>query len=301
MNTTKRLSKVLTNAKVIPFDKNSRFVLMSDCHRGDGTWSDNFSKNQNVFFAALTYYYEQGFTYIELGDGDELWENRKMNTIISIHSDVFWLMSKLYEEGRFFMIYGNHDMIKKNVKYMNNFCRTFYNEGEQCYCNLFPDIQASEGILLKSVEDKKEIFLIHGHQGDLINDTLWKVSRFLVRYLWKPLELIAVHDPTSAAKNYMKKGIVEKRISRFADKEKQIIIAGHTHRPVFPEPGTSKYFNDGSCVHPRCITAIEIIQGQISLVKWTVMTREDRSMYVGKEILAGPVLLDYYFKEDKEN
>jgi hypothetical protein len=59
-----------------------------------------------------------------------------------------------------------------------------------------------------------------------------------------------------------------------------IIIAGHTHRPVFAnlslterrlmETGIGSrgvrgkaeadpiYFNTGSCVHPRCITGIEI-------------------------------------------
>lgn len=29
-------------------------------------------------------------------------------------------------------------------------------------------------------------------------------------------------------------------------------------------------FNDGSCVHTRYITAIEIVNGKISLVKWSI-------------------------------
>lgn len=64
-----------------------------------------------------------------------------------------------------------------------------------------------------------------------------------------------------------------------------IIIAGHTHRPVFANlslterrflesgvgtPGVRRkekadpvYYNAGSCVHPRCITGIEItMEGQ---------------------------------------
>ena len=35
------------------------------------------------------------FTYIELGDGDELWENRSMKQIIEAHGDVFSLLSRL--------------------------------------------------------------------------------------------------------------------------------------------------------------------------------------------------------------
>ena len=57
-----------------------------------------------------SYYYEQGYIYIELGDGDELWECRDLTQIIDIHSNVFWLMSKFYYEHRFFMLYGNHDL-----------------------------------------------------------------------------------------------------------------------------------------------------------------------------------------------
>ena len=117
MSTSKRLSNLLVTANVIPYNEDSRIIIMSDCHRGDGGWSDNFSNNQNLFFAALTYYYEKGYTYIELGDGDELWENRKFEQIIEAHSDAFWLMAQFYKEGRFHMIYGNHDIVKKDFKY----------------------------------------------------------------------------------------------------------------------------------------------------------------------------------------
>ena len=75
-----------------------------------------------------------------------------------------------------------------------------------------------------------------------------------------------------------------------------MLIAGHTHRPSFPKVGEPMYFNDGSCVHPRCITSIEIEKGEISLVKWSMMTRQDRSLYVEREVLEGPVKIDDFFK-----
>ena len=68
---------------------NRKIVLMSDCHRGTGDWSDTFLKNQNIYFSALMNYYEKGYTYIELGDGDELWENKRMKDISEIHNNVF--------------------------------------------------------------------------------------------------------------------------------------------------------------------------------------------------------------------
>jgi UDP-2,3-diacylglucosamine pyrophosphatase LpxH len=295
MSASKRLSQVLSSSAVIPFNDNSRIVLMSDCHRGVGGWSDNFSDNQHLFFAALTYYYECGYTYIELGDGDELWENRSIDVIIQTHSDAYWLMSQFYRAGRFYMLYGNHDIVKKDPKYARNKCKSFYCESLKSHIALFPGIKIQEGILLKYGNTGYQIFLTHGHQADFLNDTLWRVSRFLVRYIWKPLELIGIRDPTSAAKNYELKLTVEKKLEDWARKEKQMLICGHTHRPVFPKPGQPMYFNDGSCIHPRSITALEIVNGAISLVKWAIMIRPDRSLYVGREVLEPPVrLLDYF-------
>jgi len=104
MDSLKNISKVFKEAKEIPFDNSSKFVLMSDCHRGDGTWADYFLMNQHFYFTALNYYYNENYTYIELGDGDELWENNRMSEIIEIHSDVFWLLKKFYDEKRLYFI-----------------------------------------------------------------------------------------------------------------------------------------------------------------------------------------------------
>ena len=68
----------------------------------------------------MQHYYKMGYTYIELGDGDELWENRNMKQIIEVHSNIFLLLSRFYEKNRLFMLYGNHDMIKKNKRYIEN-------------------------------------------------------------------------------------------------------------------------------------------------------------------------------------
>jgi predicted phosphodiesterase len=295
LSVSKRLSRVLKNAQTIPFDDNSRIIIMSDCHRGIGNWGDNFSGNQNIYFAALYYYYENGYTYIELGDGDELWENRRIEDIIDAHSDAFWLMSLLYKKDRMHMIYGNHDIIKKNPKYTKTKCNEFYCDSTDSYMALFPGIEIKEAILLTYRYSNHSVLLTHGHQADFLNDKLCKLSGILVRYLWRPMELIGIKDPTSAAKNNQKKNTVEKKLSEWSKENRQFMICGHTHRPIFPKVGDTLYFNDGSCVHPRCITGIEIRNGTISLVKWATMTRPDRTLFVGREILEGPVRLSDYF------
>ncbi len=295
MNHFKRISKVFKEAYEISFDNESRIVLMSDCHRGTGDWSDTFLKNQNIYFSALMNYYENGYTYIELGDGDELWENKRMNDILEIHNNVFWILNELYCSGRFHMIYGNHDMIKKEQKFIKKcLCKCLNREGVR-YEPLFKDFCVHEGIILKYNNSEKKIFLLHGHQGDLLNDSLWKLSRFLVRYLWKSLENFGVKDPTRAAKSYKEKNKVDKRLSEWAVRENVIVIAGHTHRPMFPDVGEVPYFNDGSCVHPRCITAIEILDGYILLVKWSIKTDKDGMLYIGRDILEGPTDINEYF------
>lgn len=298
MSACRRLSKVLSSANPLSFDNNSKFVLMSDCHRGDGNWGDNFSPNKNLYIAALTFYYERGYTYIELGDGDELWENRKINTIVSTHNNVFWLLSQFYKSGRFYMIYGNHDIVKKDPHYFRNKCNPFYCDTINENIPLFPGIEIHEGILLKYKNTNYQILLTHGHQVDLFNDTFWRISRFLIRYLWRPLELIGIRNPTSASKNNVKKSKVEKRLMEWSEKENQMIITGHTHRPYFPKPGEGLYFNDGSCVYPQDITAIEISNGTISLVKWEIKVRLDRSLYVGRDVIEAPTPLIDYFEAD---
>lgn len=289
MSTESRLNKLFKNSPVIPCDCLSRFVIMSDCHRGIGNWGDNFLKNQNIYSAALKFYYQNDYTYIELGDGDELWENRDMSEIVTTHSDVFELLSYFYREHRLYMVFGNHDMVKKKQKTLRC-CDNYYCESQCCYLPLMPGLCVHESLILKNRISGQSIFLVHGHQGDLLNDTLWKFSRFLVRYIWRPLELFALNDPTSAAKNSTKKSAVEQRLSAWAAKHSQMLIAGHTHRPSFPEDSASCYYNCGSCVHPYSITALEICNDKIALVKWNVQSDRTRKLYIGREVLASSVI-----------
>ncbi len=290
MSTESRLNKLFQTSPVIPCDYLSRFVIMSDCHRGIGNWGDNFLKNQNIYSAALGYYYQNDYTYIELGDGDELWENRNMAEIVATHSDVFELLARFYQEQRLYMLCGNHDFVKKKQQFLRC-CNDYYCENKCCRLPLMPGLCVPEGLILKNRINGHCIFLVHGHQGDFLNDTLWKFSRFLVRYIWRPLELFALNDPTSTAKNNTKKSAVEQRLSAWSSKHSQMLIAGHTHRPMFPSDGASRYFNCGSCVHPHCITALEIRNNKITLVKWLVKSHPDLSLYIGREILAGPACL----------
>ncbi|QBD87623.1 serine/threonine protein phosphatase [Clostridium tetani] len=304
MYVSSKLNHLYKTSKKLSFDDNSKIVFMSDCHRGDGSWKDNLARNRNIYFSALQYYYNNGFTYIELGDGDELWENRNFINILNAHEEIFKLLYKFHIDKRLYLIFGNHDIIKKDKKYMhkNELCisRHSYYKNLLHGKLLFDNIDVHEALVLKHIPSNSKILLIHGHQGDFINDRFWKFSRFAVRYIWSILEgSFGFKDPTSPAKNYSKKNFVEKQIIKWAKDNRCVIIAGHTHKPYFPMPNEVPYFNDGSCVHPYSVTSIEIEFDKICLVKWSISANSNGALFVDRKIIKGPEKLMDYFNFNK--
>ena len=295
MSSKIRLDRAYKNAKVIAFDDSSKFILFSDCHRGDNSFADDFANNRNIYFHALSHYFNQGFQYCEVGDGDELWENISFKSIFDAHQNVYMLLKQFHIDDRLQMIWGNHDMVYKNPNYVKKQLSTFFDAKTGIEVDLFKDIKYHEGIVLKHSETHQEVFLTHGHQADWWNYTFWKWSRAMVRILWKPLNVMGIADPTSPAKNYKELIKIERRTKKWiADNDNLITIVGHTHRPRFPKPGDIAYFNDGSCVHPRSITGIEIENGKISLIKWQISTKVDGTLQIVRVLLEGPKkLIDF--------
>lgn len=289
----KKLDKLFEHSKRIKIDDNSKFVIMSDCHRGSGDNHDNFVKNQNIFNSALRHYYNKNYTYIELGDGDEMWEVSDYKEIINEHLNSFKEIKRFNDDGRLIMIYGNHDIVKKSDNVLNKTFATYYSSSIKEEKELLKDLQVYESLVLDYKD--KEIFLLHGHQVDFLNSNMWQLSRFLVRHIWKRFEIIGINDPTSAAKSYSVTKSVEKKLQNWSIKNNKMVIAGHTHRPIFPQNGEGLYFNDGSCVHPNGITCLEIENGNITLVKWSFNTNEDDVLSIKRSILAGEEPIDNFF------
>lgn len=291
MSAGSRLTKTFEEALRLPLDSRTKYILFSDCHRGTGSANDNFLKNEHLYLAALNYYYQKGFTYLELGDGDELWENRSLQSIKEMHRQSFDLMAKFYKSGRFYAIYGNHDMAKKASGYPAKYCHTYYCEHSLGERPLFPGIVFYPGIILCDCLKRNDVYLTHGHQSSLLNSSFWRLARFLVRYIWKPIEGIGVPDPTSAAKNNKKKKQAEQILFNWAKQNHHILITGHTHRPIAGS-ASSPYLNTGSCIHPSGITGIEIENRCMTLVKWSVAARSDLSLFVSRDILGETVCVD---------
>ena len=286
----RRLSEVFQTSKVLNFNNESKIVLMSDCHRGDGSWTDTFVHNYSIYYSALKHYYNAGYTYIELGDGDELWRNKSLPDISRIYVDIFRLLSRFHTEDRLHIIFGNHDMEKP--KYSNTHLKSYYDSHLDSHEPLFSNIDIHEGLILRHIETDTKLFLVHGHQGSLLDDRLWRLNRFLVRHIVRRLEMLGFKDLTSAAQNNVKKRRVERRISSWALANSQIVIAGHTHRPTCLPDYAALYYNAGSCVHPNCITCMEIENDHISHIRWSIQPRYDNVLYVKREVVESRCIMD---------
>jgi UDP-2,3-diacylglucosamine pyrophosphatase LpxH len=303
MSVASRLSEVLKSSEEISFDNSSKFILVSDCHRGDNSWADDFAPNQNIFFHALNSYFDRGFTYIEIGDGEELWENRYFEDIRRAHSHIYWKLSQFYEKGRLYLIWGNHNREWKDPRNVKRYLSRYKHERRRrpgtkaISAPLFDGIRVHEGLVLHHMPTNRRIFLTHGHQGDLLNDEWWWVGRFIVRGLWKVLQIVGVKDPTSPAKNFKKRVKLEEQMVEWLERNRgtlDVLIVGHTHRPYLPGEKEAPYCNTGSCVHPRSITGIEIENGQVRLIKWFIDVNPGAGgiLFVNREILEGPRRLE---------
>jgi len=277
-----------------------KLVCMSDMHRGDGSGADDFAQNSLIYRCALEHYLEEGFTYIELGDAEELWENDNFDQIYITHTSVYELLAKFHDpdpvKTRYLKVWGNHDL--------------YWKENEAVYRTLFPGIEIHEGVVLEignradSGEVGGGILLIHGHQADpKCSGEAAAVSKFFVHHFWPDLQRCGVKDPTRAALNPGLCTEVDRRLHGWANHNDQgiaAIIAGHTHRAVFENLSLTErrylelkvktegikikhqsdrsYYNAGSCVHPLSITAIEITAEdgpQLRLVEWGQATEKD--------------------------
>ncbi|MBN1266800.1 MAG: metallophosphoesterase family protein [Anaerolineales bacterium] len=297
MGVFERLNQVAAAAHRIQFGDQDRIVLFSDCHRGDNSWADDFAQNQNLMYYALQYYYEQGYTYIEVGDGDELFEISNFSVIRSAHSHIFNLLKQFYQDNRLYLLYGNHDISRRNPMVVR---RDFHEKIENMYGRwdpLFPGITVHEGLFLDHQPSGASLFLVHGHQGDWFNDTLWPVGYLFTRFIWRNLQLIAVQNPNSPAESVHKRRRIERKLIHWAQENDQALVCGHTHRPRLPVPGSVPYFNTGSCVFPRSITGIEIADGWIKLVQWVVRPdfSRDNALRIVRRDMGEPQRLTAYF------
>jgi predicted phosphodiesterase len=247
----RRLTQAFDAARTALFNDSSRLVFFSDLHRGDNSRSDAFAQNEDLFLQALAHYYREGFTYIEVGDGDELWQNRRFSAVKRAHQRTFDLLHTFAGEDRLHMIFGNHDI--QGLRH-----RRLKKDG----------LTAHEGLILRHAQTGQRIFAVHGHQVDFKSDGIYLVSRFVTRHIWRHLQNLGFSDVATSVGESRNRGTLRERVSEWIDVHRQMVICGHTHTPKFAADGATPYFNTGSGVFDGYITGLEILNGAIAPIKW---------------------------------
>lgn len=283
---SKKLERLKNRSKIISFDENDKIVFFSDCHRGDGTIKDSLYPNRNIYVMALRYYLKNGYTCIEVGDGDELWKFKHINDIFEAHSDEYQILNEFKKRKKFYMIYGNHDDIKSKANFKKEILK--YKDKNKRMYDFYNDLPIYEGLIVK-FNSSRSYFVFHGHQIDFINNEFAGVSKFLVRHIWGFLNgAMSFNEITSPARCKNTREWIDRFLANWSKENNQAIIIGHTHKTMCPDKSEPQYFNIGAAVLPYTVTCIEVRNGTISLMKWIVEAVDGGLLAVRKEFIGMP-------------
>lgn len=293
---------------ILPFDMTSgKFIIFSDQHKGGRDLADDFRLAEENYLKALEYYNEKQFTFINLGDAEELWENTP-SVVIEKNRLTLLEEAKFLQQDRYYRIYGNHDLEWSYAIQQNLYLKPIFGE----------KLKISEGLLLQTTynEQSYSLFFAHGHQGDKRSDGN-AFSRWVVAAIWTPIQRyldITINTTSDSFELVDKHNIIMYEWS--ATQRNLVFISGHTHKPVFASldhidrltrqlekavaagdqaliqsiradlekrkleyagkkvvrtMAHPSYFNTGCCCFSDGdLTGIEIADGFIRLVKWDV-------------------------------
>jgi hypothetical protein len=208
----------------------SRLIIFSDLHKGDRQPGDDFLRSERAYQAALGYYLDQGHTLFTLGDVEELWKYTP-HDVLSAYSNSLELEGEFHRQGRYGRFWGNHDDLWRHHDAVSKQLGRFY-----------PGIKVREALKLRVMSAGAElglIFLVHGHQGTLDSERFAWFSKLVVRYVWRPLQRKIGATATTPATDWSLRQRHDEAMFEWAKSHpaKPLMIAGHTHRPVF---GTSR-------------------------------------------------------------
>lgn len=300
------LSKEEKKGIVLPLNESTdKYIIFSDQHKGIKDGSDDFRNCETNYAAALEYYLKEGFSFISLGDEEELWEN-SIWTLPPKNKLTNEIEKRFYDLKRYYKVFGNHDVFWNNDPLAPFHLKRMFGASFPVY----------EGLILQMQYNNApfNIFLTHGHQGDGQSDGN-KFSAWFISNIWAPLQsYLELNTNTPATNNHLKT-LHNIFMYEWSSMQKNILlVTGHTHQPVFKsrteleslytqllmsrmKKDTEKekeledmlkkekqeldhiseeylslkpaYFNSGCCCFSDGdITGIEIAEEKIRLIKW---------------------------------
>lgn len=150
------------------------------------------------------------------GDIEEI-AGASPKTVVEKYKKTFEKEKKFVEKGDCYRIYGNHDHDWKKIKNRKKYLKPEYGTVP----SVFPAIMLGE-----------KIIIVHGHEGDLFSDEINGVTKWILRLFKKSFTIITGKSPR-AAENHKIRKKREKYLFEWAKENQLMLIAGHTHRPIF--------------------------------------------------------------------
>jgi predicted phosphodiesterase len=204
-----------------------RWIVFSDQHKGARNRADDFRWSERAYNAALAKYHAMGHTLVVLGDAEELWQERA-GSIIDAYRHTLELEARYHEEGRYVRIWGNHDDAWGSDVLVRHYLDPVFGE---------PSIRPREHLLLRVMDGEEElgtILLLHGHQGTGTSDRWSRLARIPVRYVWRNVQRATGYGWSTPATDWRLRARHNIALYSWSrDQPRLVLIAGHTHRPVF--------------------------------------------------------------------
>ena len=229
-STNASLGRVLRDAQksTVRLDlQTDKWILFSDLHKGARNRADDFRSNEANYLSALDHYFEQGYNLCVMGDAEELWEEFP-RTVIRHNSASFAAEKRFHDEGRYTRLWGNHDEIWGDQKFVRNLLQPLYGHRH---------LDVPESILLE-VRDGNEklgnILLIHGHQGTQNEGQNTEFAKWVLHNIWRPLQIVTGFSCNTPATDWKLRRARDVMTYEWVVRQPGLVlISGHTHAPVF--------------------------------------------------------------------
>jgi predicted phosphodiesterase len=300
-----------------------RIIILSDQHRGARDGSDDFGICEASYLAALDYYEKAQFYFINLGDCEELWENT-MFSIAKCNKAVYAAEELFIRRNAYCKIFGNHDLFWDNdplasywlkkiygkviriftgalirmhlntTDYLDIFCTHGHQGDKQSDGNVFSKwfvsyvwgpLQNFLGININSPSTndnlktlhnmymydwsaaQEKILLITGHTHQPVFNSLTHLERLYQR-LEKARKLGDMIE-------------VEKIDDEIPRRKREYNFVNQSLDNMKPT-----YFNSGCCCFDDgTITGVEISEGYIRLIKWSLVNGKPERKVAEEEML----------------
>jgi len=204
-----------------------RFVIFSDHHKGSRDGADDFRVCERAYNAALAYYDRLKYTLAVMGDVEELWEEWP-ELVLKAYPHTLELEGKFHQDGRYLRFWGNHDDAWSHPDLVEQWLRPILGGSP---------LKVRESLILHvrdGAEELGRLLLLHGHQGTFGSERIAPLSKFLLRYFWRPLQRIFKFSVNTPARDFELRYAHDSAMYSWSEaQQKLVLIAGHTHRPVF--------------------------------------------------------------------